>query len=279
MRGPFLTLALTCTLAIAQQGDATVLRTQVETLRSATTDAARDSVNALVERSLRASLEGPDPFGAWADEVPITRVDAPDGRFRLFTWNLPREDGGHAYKGFLLVREKRGQLLYELRDMTDHLPSPEVPELGPENWYGALYYEAIATVHGGRTYYTLLGWKGYSRVETRKVIEVLSFRGATPRFGAPLFGEGRLKRNRRVFGYSFQTSMSMKQVPDGRIVFDHLAPMTPSLDGQAAFMGPDLSYDAYRWEKGRWVYQRDVDARDLDMTKPWKAPPREAPTR
>ncbi len=70
--------------------------------------------------------------------------------------------------------------------------------------------------------------------------------------------------------------MSLKLDPsEQRIVFDHLSPTKPELAGQPAFNGPDLSYDAYRWEKGQWLFQRDVDARDLDMTKPWNAPPKD----
>jgi hypothetical protein len=75
--------------------------------------------------------------------------------------------------------------------MTLRSPHPRCRNWAPERWYGALYYEVIPVKKGGRTLYTLLGWKGYSKAETRKVIEMLSFKGGKPRFGAPVFGKGR----------------------------------------------------------------------------------------
>jgi hypothetical protein len=207
--------------------------------------------------------------------VKLSRVDAPDGRFRLFTWNIAYTDGHHRFEGLLLVQDRKRRVLYELRDMTDKVGSPTSVELGPDTWYGALYYAVVPTTRGGKTYYTLLGWKGHSTVETRKVIEVLSFKGGVPRFGAPLFGNDRVRRHREVFGFSFQASMSLRWDDQGeRIVLDHLSPQRPDLAGQAAFYGPDLSYDAYVWQKDHWAYQRDIDAREQGPSRPWTAPPR-----
>jgi hypothetical protein len=238
---------------------------------------ARDSLDTAIKAGLRELFNSPQAFTEDLSDLPLSRVDAPDGSWRFITWNLPQADGSNRFEGFLMVRDGRKSSLFELRDRSPELTAPEVPELGPDRWYGALYYQVIPVKKGGRTYYTLLGWKGYSKVETRKVIEVLSFRGGKPRFGAPLFGTGKLKRNRRVFGYSHQASMMLRYEPDAdRIVLDHLAPTRADQEGQFAFYGPDLSYDAFVWEKGGWVYQRDIDARDQRRDgRPYQAPPRE----
>ncbi len=275
MRTSAILVGLTlCSLCAAQNAHERV-NAHLAALMKASADPVRDSLSLVLKRELRTILEADDAFTADLSDLRISRVDAPDGHFRLITWNIPYTDGHHGYEGLLLVRDKRRRVLYELRDMTPRIGSPTTVELSPENWYGALYYEVVPTTSGGKQYYTLLGWKGYSTVETRKVIEVLSFKGGVPRFGAPLFGEGRSKRQREVFGYSFQASMSLKWDARGsRIVLDHLSPSRDDLAGQAAFLGPDLSYDAYVWDKGHWVFQRDVDARDLDLSKPWNAPPK-----
>jgi hypothetical protein len=243
-------------------------------LQSAQRDGQRDSISATIKKQLRAVLEADDGMTADMTDVPMSRVDAPDGKFRLVTWNVPYADGSHLFEGFLLVQDKRRQVLYELRDMTSKIENASFKMLGPDYWYGALYYTVVPVKRGGKTWYTLLGWKGQSNVETRKVIEVLSFKGAVPQFGAPLFGDSRVKRTREVFGFSFQSSMSLKwEQAFNRIVLDHLSPMKPEFAGQAAFMGPDLSYDAYVWEKDHWLYQRDVDVRE-DQSRPWNKPPR-----
>ena len=110
----------------------------------------------------------------------------------------------------------------------------------------------------------------------QKVIEVLSFNGPVPTFGGMVFDEGKLKQARKIYGYGFQSSMSLKwDAVNKAIVFDHLAPMKPEFAGQAALMGPDLSFDAFVWYKGKWSYLRDVDARNMDLNKPSKRPPPE----
>lgn len=238
---------------------------------------AQDSLNQVIKADLRSLLDRTEAFNASYTDLAMTRVEAPDGAFKLFTWNLPRPDGTHLFEGFLLARTPQGQALYELRDMTGKIAAPEVPELGPEKWYGALYYEVIPVKKGGRTYYTLLGWKGYSKAETRKVIEVLSFKGGKPRFGAPLFSvnkeaKTRIKSMRRVFGYAFNVTMTLRYDPElEAIIMDHLSPHRPDLKDQWAFYGPDMTHDGYFWHKGEWWFGPEIDLREPENAKPGKA--------
>jgi hypothetical protein len=46
---------------------------------------------------------------------------------------------------------------------------------------------------------------------------------------------------------------------NARIVMDHLAPESPEFEGQKAFYGPTLSYDALVWRKDGWQWESDVD--------------------
>lgn len=250
---------------------------EAKALQQTNGDAVRDSISAALKATLRAVLSRPDALTIPLADLPLSRVEAPDGSFRLITWNVPRTDGTHRYEGLLLHRQGSRTILTELKDGTAAITSPEVPELGPERWYGALYYEVVPVRKGGKVWYTLLGWKGHSKVETRKVIDVLHFKGGQPRFGAPLFGEGRIRRTRQVFGFSFQATMMLRHEPQlGRIVLDHLSPTRGDLEGQRAFYGPDLSYDAYVWDKDHWRFERDIDARDMRKPdRPFNTPPPE----
>lgn len=244
-------------------------------LAKAETDEAREAASTQLKSALKAVLEAPDGLATPLDDLPLSRVEAPDGSFRLITWNLPLADGSHRYEGLLLAQSGRLTTLYELRDMSGGITNAELAELGPERWYGALYYSVISVKKGGKTWYTLLGWRGQSATETRKVIEVLSFRGGRPRFGAPLFGTGKLKEQRKVFSYAAAASMLLRHEPEQqRIVLDHLAPVRADLQGKGALMGPDMSFDAFVWDKGQWQYQRDIDLRDPSRDKrPFNAPP------
>lgn len=252
---------------------------QAKALAAANGDLAREAASARLKTALRGMLDQADGLSITLDELPLSRVEAPDGSFRLITWNIPLADGSHRYEGFLLARTGKFTTLFELRDQTASITNPELAELGPDRWYGALYYQMIPVKKGGRTWYTLLGWKGHSATETRKVIEVLSFRNGKPRFGAPLFGKGRLKEHRKLFAYSFQLSMMLHHDQEqGRIVLDHLSPMRADLQGKGALMGPDMSFDAFVWDKGQWRYERDIDLRDPKRDgKPFNAPPKEPP--
>lgn len=253
------------------------LTAHLHAIGTAETDAASDSASALVKHELGILLSSDSAATTSFAGVPISHVDAPDGAFRLFTWNVRHRDGSFQYEGFLLVPGHRKQRLYELRDMTDHITKPATAQLSPENWYGALYYAVVPVKRHGRTYYTLLGWKGFSTVETRKVIEVLSLSGPMPKFGAPFFKAGRQWHQREVFAYTAQASMQLRWMPERKaIVADHLSPVRMEFAGQPAFMAPDLSFDSYTWDKDHWVLERDIDLREMDRGKPYKAPPKES---
>ncbi len=229
-------------------------------------DRQRDSLNDRITAGVRALLGSPGAMQADLSGLPISRVDAPDGRFRLLTWNTAYTDGTFAYHGQLLVQEPERTVLFELADRSVTLGDVARKKLPPDQWYGALYYAVVRKAEGKRTYYTLLGWKGVSAVETRKVIDVLSFSGAVPVFGAALFDEGRQRQLRKVFAYNAQGTMSLKwEESNNAIVLDHLSPLRPELAGRPEFTSPDLSFDAYVWHKGAWRYLRDVDARNMDI--------------
>ena len=66
----------------------------------------------------------------------------------------------------------------------------------------------------------------------------------------------------------------------GRIVYDHLAPENPSLQGQYAFYGPTLSYDGIEWRKGRWQFVSDVSVRNAKRRQESRIPgPKKSPSR
>ncbi|MBK8227508.1 MAG: hypothetical protein IPK70_10085 [Flavobacteriales bacterium] len=270
-------LAVMLASASAQPGAKAEAIAQAKALAEANADLEREAASVKLKNALRALLDAPGAMELDLADLPLSRVDAPDGGFRLITWNLPQADGTHRYEGFLLARKGKLTTLHELRDMTSGIANPELAELSPDRWYGALYYEVIPVKKGGRTWYTLLGWKGHSATETRKVIEVLSFRGNRPRFGAPLFGKGKLSEQRKAFSYAFNASMMLRYDREqGRIVLDHLAPIRADLQGRGALMGPDMSFDAFAWQKGQWRYQRDIDLRDPNPDKrPFNNPPKE----
>ena len=57
--------------------------------------------------------------------------------------------------------------------------------------------------------------------------------------------------------------MMMRYIPElDMIVFDHLSPSRPEYAGDLRFYGPDFSYDGFKFIKGVWVLQSDLDLRN-----------------
>ncbi|MFW5754904.1 MAG: hypothetical protein ACOCV9_08875, partial [Marinilabiliaceae bacterium] len=82
-------------------------------------------------------------------------------------------------------------------------------------------------------------------------------------FGAPVFDYQGQRRQRLIFEYSNQANMMLRYDDQNeRIVMDHLAPRSPRYEGDRSYYGPDFSYDALKFEGGKWVLIEDVDVRN-----------------
>jgi hypothetical protein len=220
----------------------------------------------------------------------VARQYAPDRTFRIFTWAVPKKDGSYEFSGIIQMQpgKKEKGKLWKLTDKSEEMQLPENQILDCNKWYGALYYSIIKKEDHGKVYYTLLGWDGNNSFSRKKLIEILTFKASgQPVFGSAIFSKFQRTRVKRViFEYSAQASMSLdystqflnirekkknnkkatiKKVPAEMIVFDRLSPMDPQLEGQFQFYVPETnSWDAFIFEGGKWVFYKDVDARNPD---------------
>ncbi len=203
----------------------------------------------------------------------ISTLSPKNKKFKLITWNIPKDDETHFFFGFLLVnnskRIKKGLFGHEsitnyeyfkLVDKSGTVKNPETYIGTPDKWFGMLYYELIEC----DDYYTLLGWDGNDKLIQRKYIDVLYFKSdGTPIFGKDVFKFPRKNPKRLMFEYSSEVTMSLKY-NDNRIVYSHLAPREEGhvMDGLYQYYGPDGSFDSMFQKKGKWVISEDVDARN-----------------
>lgn len=269
---------------------------------------ARYECNEQFKKMLGGLLDDEGSYGlAWDSVRYMSVISPPDASFRLFTWVVRKDEGGYEYFGYLQKNPKSGsgEKLFELTDKSDYITNPELKVLDDENWLGAAYYKIIQTKYKGHKSYTLLGWKGNSVLTTKKVIEVLSFKNSgTPVFGAALFRKYKEKEKplRVIFEYSAKASMSLKYEKqfmhvfkkkknkkkkevlkrENMIVFDRLGPLdtrvseySTDLEGQYQFYVPETNIvDAFVFRSGRWVYVKDIDARNPPPPKKKKALPK-----
>ncbi len=217
----------------------------------------------------------------------VSRLLSPDKKFRIITWNIFKEDGTHAYFGFIQVNnsktvkkgvfKKETTAQYEVFPLVDKSASVKTPESyvgDPSKWFGMLYYEIIKS---DDDFYTLLGWDGNEKLTQRKFIDVLSFKpDGTPVFGKDVFKMPGKFGKRIMFEYAAEVAMSLKYNDNRKqIIFSHLAPNTldPILIGQYQYYGPDGSFDGLTMKKGKWVYEPAIDIRkDKDKNDNVKKP-------
>src|SRR3546814_873422 len=122
-------------------------------------------------KTLVSALKQPYSYTFPFDSLDMVSIlDAPDDRFRIFSWHIPLNDGSYLYYGTIQLNTPDGSLkMYPLLDKTYEITEPEQAVTAPDNWYGAQYY-CIVPLSGA---YVLLGWKGHTPYVTQKVVEVL----------------------------------------------------------------------------------------------------------
>jgi hypothetical protein len=123
-----------------------------------------------------------------------------------------------------------------------------------------------------------LGYDANEPFSQKKIIEVMRFtKSGAPFFGARIFNEKKDDKNpkaRRIFEYSKQVSMTLRfDEKTNMIAFDHLIPTKPENKGLFFDYVPDLSYDGYQWEGGKWVFKSNVMfTNPADADKPFIIP-------
>jgi hypothetical protein len=204
----------------------------------------------------------------------VSILEPKNKKFKLITWNLPKNDGTHAYFGYLLVnnskRIRKGFLHHQTIEAYEHyklidnsalIKNPETYVGVPEKWFGMLYYDMIEC----DGYYTLLGFDPNDKLVKRKFVDVLYFKAdGTPIFGKDVFRFPRKNPKRLMFEYSSEVSMSLKyNTKMNEIVYSHLSPRQEGsvLEGLPQYYGPDGSFDALEMRKDKWNVVEDVDAK------------------
>ena len=194
-------------------------------------------------------------------------LESPDKQVRIFSWEVEADDGTHTFFGFIQAYNKKSKKyeVYQLNDKSDVIRDPENAILDNTKWFGAYYYQLAEVKYKKKKYYILLGWDGNNRTSNKRLIEVLYFNEkGFPKFGDGIFSSesGKIKK-RVIFEYKAGVVMHLRYDEDRNvIVFDHLSPSDPNLEGQFEFYGPDFSYDMLEFKDGKWNYVKDIDARN-----------------
>ena len=249
----------------------------LDRLIKANDDATRRAIHDSLSINFRAVVALPGSFNhPFASIKQMAILTSDDGKLRIYNWNVSFADNTYTYGCFFqwsddVVRKKKRKKkataasdeVYYAVEFNDNLndQSPIANKyMTPDKWQGALYYDLITVKDKKDTYYMVLGWDGANGLINRKLIDVVTFPTADKvRMGAPVFNVEKGSPKRFIMEYADDVSASIKyRAGEKRFVFDHLAPRGPGLEGNPAFYGPDLTFDAFVYEKGKWVFESNV---------------------
>jgi hypothetical protein len=191
----------------------------------------------------------------------ISRLYAPDSTFRIFTWQVVKDESLARRHGAIQMRTADGSLkLFPLIDKTMLISSQQDTVTSPEAWIGAIYYKIIKTKHEGKDYYTFLGYDEHSIRSTRKRLEVMHFdNSGRPVFGGPFFSfqEDSLKKPMQArFWIEYKKEGNARLQFDEEmdmIIYDHLIPENGE-KGKLYTYIPDGDYEGFKWKNGKWVH-------------------------
>jgi hypothetical protein len=221
-----------------------------------------------LENELAAFFQLSENFNHSFDTLSfLGQLTSEDEKLRLITFNYPLTDGTYKYHCILLHRLNESNInVVRLKDQQTDWDRLSFQTLNPDEWYGALYYKILVNRYKKNTYYTLIGWDGNNSRSNRKVVDVLDLSGTQPRFGAPIFEKDGQSQHRLIFEYANDANMALNFQEDEKlIVMDHLAPEHPRLKGQFQFYGPEFSYDAIKFKKGKWIFIEDHNAENRSL--------------
>ncbi|MFM7769798.1 MAG: hypothetical protein ACKO8Q_04510 [Bacteroidota bacterium] len=198
------------------------------------------------------------------ERVTMFKPFSQDANLRIFTWNYLGVDGNMNYFGCLHFRTKKeGHWWVKLEESTE-LEKFATRQFSNEKWCGTVYY-AIAEMpkkKNKRSQYALLGFQGNNALTNKKIIEIVNIGNKDVTFGDGVFElkEKSKPIKRFVLEYSDEATCILRYYPKSDIiVFDHLSPREPAFVDFFAEYGPDGSYDAFIWNKKKWVYLPVID--------------------
>lgn len=215
--------------------------------------------------ALSKDVHGQFPFDSLKKYRAL--IETPDRKVRIFTWDFENSDKTHLYYGFIHAynRKQKKYELFELKDKSYSIKDPENASLDNTKWYGAFYYHISEIKYKRQKYYLLLGWNGNNVASDKRIIDALYFDAkGFPKFGKPIFPKENGKIVKRIiFEFKQGVFMSLKYDEEKQaVIFDHLSPDSPNLEGQYEFYGPDFTYDMIQLKQGKWIYIKNVDVRN-----------------
>ena len=259
---------------------------------NAATDNERYNANEQALLMLEEALLVEKSFNwRWGFDSNVSVLTADDGRFKIFSWAVIRDNGEYECFGIIQAYNPRSEEydVHVLRDKSEEIFNPDESVLVDGDWYGVVYQELVSLKHDGKTSYMLIGWTGGSAIIQRKVIEPISFKSnsSMPIFGAAVFKHDRNIRrlliqyakkamvNVRYDEQYYEVQEKKKEKKNGKmvtvtvsheekekmIVFDDVSPVIEGMEGLYQYYVPSGLENALYFNNGKWLLRENIRGR------------------
>src|SRR5580765_6335773 len=193
----------------------------------------------------------------------ISRLYSPDSAFRIFTWQIKKDEYIYLQRGAIQMRTADGSLkLFGLHDVSMFTAKARDSIRTINNWIGAIYYRIILKTFNGKKIYTLLGFDDYTISSNKKWMEILTFNEqGEPVFGGPYFSfkDDSLKKIKQIpvrfnIEYKKEANTTFNYDPEmDMIVFDELISETEEPEKKSTYV-PDGDFEGFKWQDGQWLH-------------------------
>ena len=226
----------------------------------------RFTADSFFTRMLVRALKTPNSFNYPFKKISsISNLYSPDSTFRIFTWQVSKDQDTHRRHGAIQMKTKNGELkLFPLIDRTNVMNSQKDTITNNEWWFGAIYYKIIKKEYQGKSYYTLLGYDENSIRSTKKRIELLYFDpNGKPIFGGDFFTfkqDSIPQKNQSRFWVEYKKNGNARIIFDDElnlIIYDHLISETNEPNKLYTYI-PDGDYEGFKWTNGKWLHINKV---------------------
>jgi hypothetical protein len=256
-------------VTMGQSADIQLLKQKEDTLKrlafSIVMDkepAVRFRSDSVFTRTLVRALKIPHSFRFPFDSIAqVSRLYSPDSTFRIFTWQVVRDENLVRRHGAIQMKTADGSLkLFPLIDRTQLINNTFDTITSNEWWIGAIYYRIILTKQKEQSYYTLLGYDENNMRSTKKRMEILTFDpSGKPVFGKPIisFMEDTMpKQAQSRFWLEYKKEANARFQFDeelNMIIYDHLIPEEGEVGKKFTYI-PDGDYEGFKWKDGKWIH-------------------------
>ena len=192
----------------------------------------------------------------------ISRIYSPDSLFRIFTWQVVRDDDYCRQRGFIQMKTNDGTLKFiPLRDVSEFTEADTDTIANAGGWIGAVYYRIIQKEFQNKQYYTLLGYDENNSKTTKKWMDVMWFDEKNmPMFGMPAafsYAKDTVSRpdvNRFLLEYKKDARARVQFDEElDMILLDHLVSESNEPNKKSTLI-PDGDYEGFQWKNGQWLH-------------------------